>query len=332
MPQSQDPTVVQTGTKLVETLKGAFHTPAGYRPVHAKGLLLTGTFTPTPLASRLSIAPHFNNPSTPIIGRFSNNTGIPKIPDTDDNANPAGFALRFVYGDRKHTDIISHAVPLFPVKTGQEMLEFLGSLGDGTIGQFLATHEKTKKFVEYPKPHPERFDTQRYYALNAFKLVDGDGKVTVVRYQIHPFLGEELFLQNEQVKSKSENYLFDQFKDTITGGETVKFRLMVQVGQDGDPTNDITNQWPDDRKIKDLGVIEFNGLSQHDEEEQKNIIFDPIPRVKGVEPSDDPLLEMRASVYLTSGKERRAAPHVEKEKANGVDGLDGQADGAAEIH
>jgi catalase len=41
--------------------------------------------------------------------------------------------------------------------------------------------------------------------------------------------------------------------------------------------------------------------------EQKKIIFDPIPRVEGVEPSDDPLLEVRASVYLISGKQRRAA-------------------------
>jgi catalase len=37
------------------------------------------------------------------------------------------------------------------------------------------------------------------------------------------------------------------------------------------------------------------------------VIFDPIPRVEGVEASDDPLLEMRAAVYLVSGRGRRAA-------------------------
>jgi len=39
----------------------------------------------------------------------------------------------------------------------------------------------------------------------------------------------------------------------------------------------------------------------------QQIIFDPIPRVEGVESSEDPLLEDRANVYLISGKERREA-------------------------
>ena len=37
------------------------------------------------------------------------------------------------------------------------------------------------------------------------------------------------------------------------------------------------------------------------------IIFDPIPRVDGIEPSEDPLLNTRADVYLLSGRRRRAA-------------------------
>ncbi|WP_255406352.1 hypothetical protein [Mycobacterium sp. E796] len=40
---------------------------------------------------------------------------------------------------------------------------------------------------------------------------------------------------------------------------------------------------------------------------QRHIVFDPIPRLEGIEPSDDPLLELRAAVYLISGRERRAA-------------------------
>jgi catalase len=42
--------------------------------------------------------------------------------------------------------------------------------------------------------------------------------------------------------------------------------------------------------------------------EQKHIIFDPIPRVEGIEASADPLLELRAAIYLLSGRRRRAAP------------------------
>ncbi len=41
--------------------------------------------------------------------------------------------------------------------------------------------------------------------------------------------------------------------------------------------------------------------------DQKHIIFDPIPRVEGIEPSEDPLPELRAAIYLISGRRRRAA-------------------------
>jgi catalase len=47
-----------------------------------------------------------------------------------------------------------------------------------------------------------------------------------------------------------------------------------------------------------------------DAKQQKHIIFDPIPRVDGIEPSDDPLLELRAAVYLLSGRRRREAPET----------------------
>jgi catalase len=41
------------------------------------------------------------------------------------------------------------------------------------------------------------------------------------------------------------------------------------------------------------------------EAEQHHIIFDPIPRIDGIEPSGDPLLAPRADVYLMSGRRRR---------------------------
>ena len=83
--------------------------------------------------------------------------------------------------------------------------------------------------------------------------------------------------------------------------EPVKFRVVkAPTNQDGDTVNDITTvQWPDSRRnCKKLLLDEAH--------EQKQIIFDPIPRVDIS--SDDPLLELRAAVYLLSGRRRRSAP------------------------
>jgi catalase len=57
----------------------------------------------------------------------------------------------------------------------------------------------------------------------------------------------------------------------------------------------------------ELGTVTIKSIVPDNAAEQKKVIFDPIPRVEGVEPSADPLLEMRAAIYLLSGKERRAA-------------------------
>ena len=72
----------------------------------------------------------------------------------------------------------------------------------------------------------------------------------------------------------------------------------------------MTVAWPNDRKLVELGEISLTELVVDEAHEQKVIIFDPIPRVDGIEPSADPLLELRAAVYLLSGRRRRAAPRI----------------------
>src|SRR5262249_44305422 len=57
--------------------------PPGFRPVHAKGLMCSGTFTPAPEAARLTRAPHASRPSTPVTVRYSNAPGVPTAPDND---------------------------------------------------------------------------------------------------------------------------------------------------------------------------------------------------------------------------------------------------------
>lgn len=56
-----------------------------------------------------------------------------------------------------------------------------------------------------------------------------------------------------------------------------------------------------------LGRVELTAAVADDAEQQKHMIFDPIPRVEGIAASEDPLLELRAAVYLLSGPRRRVA-------------------------
>lgn len=177
-------------------------------------------------------------------------------------------------------------------------------MANGSIKEHLANYPAARAFVEVPKPFPESFATEGYFGVNAFKLVNADKKGTFIRYRIVPRRGLS-HLESEQVKDLGPGYLFDRVTDLFKGEPT--FDLVAQIAEDGDVTDDCTVRWPDTRKLVTLGAITFDGVRGDNTAEQKRIIFDPVPRVQGVEPSADPLIDVRAALYLISGRERRAA-------------------------
>lgn len=313
MPLSNDTEVVDTAKGLVEVLhKAAGGVHAGFRPAHAKGHLLTGTFVPTQAAASLSKAYHFNAAATPITVRFSSSGGLPTISDTDPQANPRGIAIRFHLpdsnGKRQHTDIIAHSTKYFPTRTGAEFLDFLkratGPDAGTAVPEFLGQHPETVRFLEDPKPSPASFATEKFFGVNAFKYINSEGKTTFIRNRIVPVAGFAA-LSAEETAAKSSTYLFDELPSRVP----FEFKLQAQIAQEGDVTDNATVLWPEEREIVELGTIKVEKVVSDSEslEKQKRDIFDPIPRTEGIEASDDPLLEMRANVYLVSGKERREA-------------------------
>ena len=155
MPLPNDEKIVALSNELLKTFDAIFGLHPGFRPAHAKGQMLSGTFAPTPAAATLSRASHFNRPSTPVSARFSDGTGIPLIPDPDPNASPRGMAVRFHLAERVHTDIVAHSTDSFPTHTGDEFLEFLSALAasssskasPSSIEQFLGTHPAALAFI-----------------------------------------------------------------------------------------------------------------------------------------------------------------------------------------
>jgi catalase len=121
---------------------------------------------------------------------------------------------------------------------------------------------------------------------------------------IRPDSGSE-YLDAAAAAKKEPNFLFDDIRERLAKG-AVKMRITVQVAAPGDVVNDSTVHWPNDRPETSFGTIELTGEVPDNAEEQRHIIFDPIPRVDGIEPSEDPLLYPRADVYLVSGRRRRA--------------------------
>ena len=313
MPLPTDEKLLALSHDLVAQFDKIFGEHPGFRPAHAKGILLTGTFTPAAGATKLTKAAHITRASTPVTVRFSNSTGVPVIPDTDPNASPRGIAVRFNLAEHVHTDIVAHSTDGFPTHTGGEFLEFLKALAasdpanlkGSPLEAFLGSHPAALAFIQVPKPNPVSFGTESYFAVTAMRFINADGVAKYGRYRILPEAGNA-FLDDAAAKAKSANYLFDEIAERVGKGP-VKFKIVVQVAKDGDIVDDATKHWPEERERVELGTISMTGLAGDNEHEQKHIIFDPIPRLEGIEPSDDPLLELRAAIYLISGRRRRSA-------------------------
>jgi catalase len=312
MPLPSDEKLLALATDLLAQFDAIFGLNPGFRPAHAKGTMLTGTFTPTPAAKSLSRAPHFAS-ETPISVRFSNSTGIPLIPDNNPNADPRGLAIRFHLGERIHTDIVSHSTDGFPTHTGDEFLGFLRALASSgpdvpsptPLEAFLGNHPAALAFVQTPKPAPSSFARESYFGVTAMQFTNAEGVSRYGRYRILPEAGID-HLSAEAAAAQEPNYLFDELAHRIATGP-ITFKIAVQLANEGDEVNDATIHWPADREVLEIGTLVLNAPVIDTAAEQKHVIFDPIPRVDGIAPSDDPLLELRAAIYLLSGRRRRSA-------------------------
>jgi catalase len=286
----------------------------GFRPAHAKGILLTGVFRPSSEASSLTSAPHIKRQSTPVTVRFSDFAGIPTVPDNDpQNASPRGCAIRFHLAEHVHTDIVAHSVDAFPARSTEEFLDFLQAViatdpagpHPNAIEQFLGAHPAALTFVLTPKPIPTSFARESFFAISAFRFTDAQGVSRYGRYRILPVAGNE-YLDEAGAAPKTPNFLFDEIEERLAKGP-VQFRIVVQLAEDGDTVDNATVRWPEDRPQLTFGEISLTAVTPNNPREQQQIIFDPIPRVEGIEASADPLFEQRANIYLMSGRRRRSA-------------------------
>jgi catalase len=313
MPLPDDERVVALANDLVAQFDTLFGLHPGFRPAHAKGVMLTGTFTPNDEAQTLTAAPHLARSSTPVTVRFSNSTGLPQIPDSAPDANPRGLAVRFNLAEHVHTDIVSHTIDAFPARDGYEFLELLKAIAASgpdvpspkPVETFLGSHPAALAFVQAPKPFATSFARDTYFGVTAFAFTNAAGETRYGRYRIVPEAGNE-YLSDEAAAKLEPNYHFDEIVERVKK-TPARFTILVQVAEPGDVVDDATQHWPETRKLVELGTLELTEAVSDTEAQQKHIIFDPIPRVTGIEASADPLLELRAAIYLLSGRRRRKA-------------------------
>jgi catalase len=295
--------------QLVEAIHGIFGEHHA-RAVHAKGIILEGTFTPDPAAATLTKAAHLQKESSKLIVRFSDTTGLPEIPDNVADASPHGMGIKFKLPNGSVTDIVAHSYNGFPVATTDEFRTFLLAIPASgpeaakptPLETFLGTHPAAKAFATTQKI-PASFATTSYYGVNSFKFTSAAGASSFVRYQIVPDAGESTLTAAEAAK-KSANYLSDDIKARVLK-HPVAFKLFAQIAEAGDHIEDPSVAWPDTRKRVLLGKIKVTQLGANTPAADQALAYDPNNIPDGIEAAD-PMIQFRSRAYPFSVRERRA--------------------------
>jgi catalase len=300
---------------LYEQIVDAAHDVFGAHPrtraLHAKGTWCEGTFTASPEAGTLSRAAHFAGEPVPALIRFSNASGDPGSHDAERDGRGMAVKLRTEAGE---TDVLATMTPAFVSRTPEDFLELMrlrkpdpetGEPDMERLGAYLGEHQEAMPSIQgvLGVEPPASFATIPYYTPHAFRLVDGDGNGTWVRYRWRPEAGEER-LPDDEARARGRDYLREELVERLAAGPAA-FELLLQVAADGDPLEDPTAVWPDDRELVSGGRLEITAAVDDPEADGDLVVFDPTRVIDGIEMPDDPVLHARPKAYSVS-IERRA--------------------------
>ncbi len=291
-----------TPADLVDALNSVFGKHPGDRAAHTKGFCLTGQFTPSAEAPKLSKAPHFAKP-VPVVARFSLGGGDPKAPDNAQD-NVRGFAVKFDLGNGATTDIVTISAPVFFAQTPALFVELLQTLGTGDqdkIKAFFTAHPEATRQNAWLTSHPvpASYAGVDYFGVHAFTFTNAAGDQTLVKYRLVPEAGD-LGLTPDEAKAKGPDFYAAEFKDRIAKGPVV-FDLTAIQGKTGDQTSDPTLRWDDEdnRPTTLLGKISIDAVAPDATCDAGTFL--PGNVVDGIAgPTNDPVFAARSPAYIVS--------------------------------
>lgn len=309
-----------TPPRITDRFEHVYGRHDGFRRNHAKGLSATGTFVSNGAAAAICRAAVFRRGSVPLIGRFSLSGGLPDQADKFDTVRGLGLLFDGPDGRQWRTAMIN--IPVFPDSTPQGFYDRLlaskplpstGKPDPQQMAAFLQRHPETTtamRLIKLEPPSPG-FADSTFYGLNAFRFTNGAGATVPVRWSAIPQQGVDV-----TASPPAKDYLFDALIRTLAR-TPLSWRLVLTVGEPGDPTNDATKPWPAARRTIDAGTITISAVQTENAGNARDINFDPLVLPDGIAASDDPLLAARSAVYARSftrrAEEAKAASAVDVE-------------------
>ena len=238
--------------QLIDAANAIYGSHPHQRALHTKGTWCEGTFVAGPEAARLCRAAHFQGDPVPALVRFSNAGGDPESHDAGREAR--GLAVKLRPADGDETDILGTTNPAFVTRTPEEFLELLelrrpdpetGQPDMEKLGAFLAAHPESQPAIQATigSEPPASLAQLAYRSPHSFKLVNGEGQGTWVRYRWRPEAGEAN-IPDDEARERGRDYLREELAERLSQGP-VAFELLFQLAAEDDPIDDPTAIWPE---------------------------------------------------------------------------------------
>lgn len=287
----------------------------GYRALHADGRLFCGWFQATERASDVCRAVHFSGQKIPVTIRLSKGGGDPFA----HFGNTVGMAIRFYLPNGRFTNIVTLSQKLFVVNSMNQLQGMLDAgrpqaAGEGInkagLAQFIAANPNTAAVIQMRResPAPVSFATTAFHAVHAFRFLNAANQERVARIHFEPVAGVE-GRPVEELSQADTEILFQEINDRIAKSP-VEYSLVLQFAEPQDPIDDATAPWPEDRERLEIGRLSLVTPITEAEIGDPVMNHDPTVLTDGIEPTDDPIFQMRRGIYEVSAAQRTGGWHA----------------------
>jgi catalase len=307
------------------------------RVVHARGAAAHGTFRLTTSIENLTSAAVLcdTTATTEMFVRFSTVAGSRGSADTARDVR--GFAVRF-YTTEGNWDLVGNNIPVFFIQDGIKFPDLIHAAKpepDREIPQAQTAHDTFWDFaslapesthmlmwVMSDRGIPRSYRTMEGFGVHTFRLVNAKGATTLVKFHWKPVAGKASLVWEEAQKLGGIDPDFHRrdLWDSIESGAFPEWDLGVQVFPDNDEQTfegiDLLD--PTKLVLEELAPVQIvgrltlnrNPTNYFAETEQVAFCTAHVPR--GIDFTDDPLLQARNFSYLDTQLTRLGGPNFDQ--------------------
>lgn len=298
------------------------------RVVHARGFGAHGVFQVYESQRELTMAKFLQDPTvkTPVFVRFSQIAGSRGVSETIRDVR--GFAVKF-YTEDGNFDLVGNNIPIYFIQDAIKFPDYVhstkpephneipqGQTSHDTFWDFVANNQESAAAVMWflsDRTLPRSFRMMDGYGVHTFRLVNEHGKSRFVKFHWKPVLGVHSLAWEEAQKlaGVDPDFYRRDLWENIEAGNFPEYEFGIQVLEEDDEFKfdfdilDPTKIWPEeDIPVKIIGKMTLNRNVENAFAEIEQVALHPGNIVRGIDFSNDPLLQGRLFSYTDTQQVR----------------------------